>query len=202
MDRNVATLLTTAWLLFFGDVVLGEDWPHWRGPSRDGTTRESSRWDEGAWPPESRWKTNASEGASSPLVVGDCVYAMGWRQGRDLVVCLDAASGKTRWETSYECGRYGRFATGDEGLYSGVTSTPEYDEESGLLFTLSTDGHLHAWDTRRDGKRAWGFNLSERFGVEMPIAREVYGVVHEGRTPMQAYRGLIRRKPGNEEEPG
>jgi glycerol-3-phosphate dehydrogenase len=32
--------------------------------------------------------------------------------------------------------------------------------------------------------------LAEKYGVDMPIAREVYGVVHEGRTPMEAYRGL------------
>jgi glycerol-3-phosphate dehydrogenase (NAD(P)+) len=44
--------------------------------------------------------------------------------------------------------------------------------------------------------------LSERYAVPMPIAREVYGVVHEGRTPRQAYRGLIRHKPGAEGEPG
>jgi glycerol-3-phosphate dehydrogenase (NAD(P)+) len=44
--------------------------------------------------------------------------------------------------------------------------------------------------------------LSERYGVPMPIAREVYGVVYEGRTPRQAYRGLIRHKPGAEGEPG
>ena len=44
--------------------------------------------------------------------------------------------------------------------------------------------------------------LAERYSVPMPIAREVYGVVHEGRTPRQAYRGLIRHKPGAEGDPG
>ena len=44
--------------------------------------------------------------------------------------------------------------------------------------------------------------LAERYQVEMPIAREVYGVVHEGRTPRQAYRGLVRSRPGLESEPG
>jgi len=44
--------------------------------------------------------------------------------------------------------------------------------------------------------------LAEKHGVDMPIAREVYGVVHEGRTARQAYRGLIRRRPGAEHEPG
>ena len=32
--------------------------------------------------------------------------------------------------------------------------------------------------------------LAARYGVELPIASEVYGVVHEGRTAQQAYRGL------------
>lgn len=44
--------------------------------------------------------------------------------------------------------------------------------------------------------------LAERYRIEMPIAKEVYGAVHEGRTPIQAYRGLVRRKPGSEQEPG
>jgi glycerol-3-phosphate dehydrogenase (NAD(P)+) len=44
--------------------------------------------------------------------------------------------------------------------------------------------------------------LAGRYGVDMPIAREVHGVIHEGRSPRQAYRGLVRRKPGSEDEPG
>lgn len=44
--------------------------------------------------------------------------------------------------------------------------------------------------------------LAERWGVEMPIAREVYGVCWEGSTPQQAYRGLLRREAGAETDPG
>jgi len=44
-------------------------------------------------------------------------------------------------------------------------------------------------------------DLAERHGVEMPIAREVYGVVHEGNTPKRAYRGLVKRFPGAEHDP-
>ena len=44
--------------------------------------------------------------------------------------------------------------------------------------------------------------LAARHGIDLPIASEVYGVVHEGHTPIQAYRGLVRRKPGAEQEPG
>jgi len=44
--------------------------------------------------------------------------------------------------------------------------------------------------------------LAERYKVEMPICREVYRVVHEGSTPPQAYRGLLRVAPGSEQDPG
>ena len=42
--------------------------------------------------------------------------------------------------------------------------------------------------------------LAERFGIEMPISREVYRVVHEGRPASGAYRGLRRSTPGAEHE--
>ena len=44
--------------------------------------------------------------------------------------------------------------------------------------------------------------LARRYQVEMPIAREVYAAVHEGRTALQAYRGLVRTRAGGEDEPG
>jgi glycerol-3-phosphate dehydrogenase (NAD(P)+) len=43
--------------------------------------------------------------------------------------------------------------------------------------------------------------LGDKHGVNLPIAREVYGVLYEGRTATQAYRGLTRHGPGAESEP-
>jgi glycerol-3-phosphate dehydrogenase (NAD(P)+) len=42
---------------------------------------------------------------------------------------------------------------------------------------------------------------AKQYGVELPIAREVYGVLYEGRSARDAYRGLMRRRPGAEAEP-
>lgn len=44
--------------------------------------------------------------------------------------------------------------------------------------------------------------LSEEYGVEMPIAREVDAVVNEGRTAQEAFSGLLRIEPGHEQEVG
>jgi len=42
---------------------------------------------------------------------------------------------------------------------------------------------------------------ARQYAVELPIAREVYGVLYEGRSARDAYRGLMRRRPGAEGEP-
>lgn len=42
--------------------------------------------------------------------------------------------------------------------------------------------------------------LAEEVGAQVPIAREVLGVVQEGRTVRDAYRGLLRATPGHEIE--
>jgi glycerol-3-phosphate dehydrogenase (NAD(P)+) len=43
--------------------------------------------------------------------------------------------------------------------------------------------------------------LGDKHGVDLPISREVYGVLYEGRTALEAYRGLTRREPGAEADP-
>ena len=44
--------------------------------------------------------------------------------------------------------------------------------------------------------------LAEENGVDMPIASEVVGVVHGGRSAIDAYRGLLSRKATHERNPG
>jgi outer membrane protein assembly factor BamB len=141
------------------------DWPHWRGPNRNGTVAEDSGWEAGIWPPRTPlWKANVGEGGTSPVVVGGRVYVLGWADGRDTLRCLDAVNGREVWRGSYAAPKYGRHATGDEGLYAGVTATPEYDPASGLLYTLGLDGHLACWSVR-DRKEAWSLNLYDVYGA-------------------------------------
>jgi glycerol-3-phosphate dehydrogenase (NAD(P)+) len=44
--------------------------------------------------------------------------------------------------------------------------------------------------------------LAEEYGVEMPIATDVFQVVTKARSPKQAFRGLLRVSAGAESEPG
>jgi len=143
------------------------DWPHWRGPNGNGIVSEDSGWEKGVWPPkEPLWQAHVGLGASSPLVVDGRLYTMGWDGKSDNVLCLDAATGKELWRVSYPCRKYGRYAVGDTGLYAGINSTPEYDVETGYLYTLSVDGDLNCWNTKESGRKVWGTNLYDKY--QMP----------------------------------
>jgi outer membrane protein assembly factor BamB len=143
-----------------------DDWPHWRGGSRNDICAEDSRFERGAWPPaDAAWETNVGMGSTSPVVAQGRLYVAGWSDDQDSVFCLDAGTGEMLWRQSYPSPRYGRHALGDEGLYGGMTSTPEFDAGTGLLFTLSVDGELVAWNTRADGAIAWRINLHDVYDV-------------------------------------
>jgi outer membrane protein assembly factor BamB len=145
----------------------GADWPHWQGPDRTDITRETSGWDEGAWPiGESAWTASVGAGASTPIVVGDRVYTIGWADGDDHLYCLDAATGQVVWEQRYPCPQHGRYATTNRQIWSGPSSTPEYDAETSWLYTLSNDGDLNCWDGNRGGAKVWGCNLFDTYGVQ------------------------------------
>lgn len=146
--------------------TVAADWPHWRGGTRAAVSTESSGWSGGVWPVrKAMWEANVGAGSTSPLVVKGRLYTLGWSEGKDRVVCLDAATGKTLWEQAYAAPQYGRQAVGDQNFYSGVTASPEFDPATGLLYTLSADGDLRSWDTRKGGQLRWNLNLYERYAV-------------------------------------
>jgi len=44
--------------------------------------------------------------------------------------------------------------------------------------------------------------LAKQYNIEMPIAKEVYNVVHEGSTARDAFKGLLKHKHSSESAPG
>jgi outer membrane protein assembly factor BamB len=96
------------------------------------------------------------------VVAGGKVFTLGWRDGQDWVEARSAEDGRVVWSQSYAAPRYGRKATGDEGLYDGPSSTPSVDAEGRWLYTLGIDGELRQWATA-DGTPGWRLNLYEAF---------------------------------------
>lgn len=163
--RNLLALACLVSLLL--SATQAGDWPHWRGPFRNDHSSESSGLRRAGWLPEKPvWVRQSGEGSSSPVVVGDRLFTLGWKDGHDVLSCLDVKTGDERWNVTYEAPRYGRHAVGDQGLYSGPTSTPEYDVELDWLYTLSCDGDLQAWDVSgRTASNVWKRNLYDEYDI-------------------------------------
>lgn len=166
MDLSPFFILATAWFAIAA-AANAADWPHWRGPARNDHSVEPSGWTGSKWPiGKPVWTRNVGIGCSSPMVVSGKLFVTGWEAGREVLRCLDVTTGKELWRRSYRCPQYGRHSTGDKGIYAGPSSTPEYDPQTGLLYTLSIDGDLTCWDANARGKRVWGFNLYDKYGVK------------------------------------
>src|SRR5271170_1200370 len=73
-------------------------WPCFLGPNRNGISTETGlNVDWNKKPPKVLWKVPLGKGFSSLAIVQGKIYTMTERNKRQLVVCLDADSGKELW---------------------------------------------------------------------------------------------------------
>jgi len=142
------------------------DWSLWGGPSRDFHVAVSAPLAD-SWPsdgPKKLWERELGEGYSAIAVRGDTLYTMyrrdapAWRiftSDQEIVVALDAKTGRTKWEFAYDV----RFRS-DQG--SGPHVMPQV--AGGLVFSVGATGKLHALRTAT-GKVVWKRDLGEEFGA-------------------------------------
>ena len=126
------------------------DWPQWRGTNRDGAATFSS---PAAWPEKltMKWKVDVGIGYAAPITVGDRVYAFSRQNEDEVMRALDAATGKTIWETKYNATyKPNPAATRTHG--TGPKSTPTFAD--GRLYTLGMSGLVTAFDAA-GGKQLW-----------------------------------------------
>ena len=126
------------------------DWPQWRGPARDGAIAAFN--EPSTWPAAltKRWQVNVGSGYSTPVVVGDRVYAFSREGEEEVLRALEAATGRQIWRASYPAAFAMNPATRQHG--PGPKSTPTYAD--GRLFTLGMTGVVLAFDAR-DGRVLW-----------------------------------------------
>ncbi len=140
------------------ELSLAADWPNWRGPDRDGISREKLPLPLPDALPV-LWKQNVGIGFSSIVVVGDRVLTMGNESDRDSVWCLDATTGDVLWRHAYDCALDPLYYEGGPG------ATPTVHERS--VYTLSKKGHVFRLDLET-GKVIWSRDLPTDHGIKLP----------------------------------
>lgn len=132
------------------------NWPQWRGPNRDGISKETGllkQWPEAG--PSLVWKaTGAGRGYSSFSISNGKLYTLGLRGDREFVVAFDVATGKEAWATAH-----GSAFRNDRG--DGPRGTPTVDGDR--VYALGGNGDLSALEART-GKIVWSKNVLKEFG--------------------------------------
>lgn len=133
--------------------VHAADWPQWRGPERNGHSKDVGLLQE--WPtdgPALRWKAgDIGTGYSSPIVVQGRVFVQSTQGDDETCLALDEKTGKSVW--SVNIGKVGK----NKGpQYPGTRATPTYDD--GRLYCLASNGELACLEAAT-GKTLWTKNL-------------------------------------------
>ena len=159
--KKIAEFLIIGLLLSGGVSVAGaSDWPQWRGPNRDGISRQTGLLKE--WPddgPQVLWRVPLGEGFSGISVARGRVYTMFSEGNDEFVICLDASNGEEMWRFRSDSTYY-EYEGGN-----GPRATPTIDGE--FLFTVSAQGRFYALSSV-NGEKVWSYDLIKDFGSYMP----------------------------------
>ncbi len=139
--------------------ALANDWPQWRGPDRSDLSKETGLLKE--WPPEGLKQTwlfkNAGQGYSGPAIVGGKLLTLGTRDGKEILLALDANTGQEIWTHALGSILGNNWGDGPRG-------TPSVDGDK--VYALSGPGVL-ACVSLADGKEVWTTKLSD-IGGKVP----------------------------------
>src|SRR5262245_21991371 len=159
MNRSFAIVVSL--MIVGGSFLTAADWPQWRGPSRDGVSKETGllkEWPEGG--PKLLWQVkDLGDGYSAPAIVGERLYIINSTgMDNEMVQALSTLDGKQVWSI-----RIGNVGPNPEGgnNYPGARSTPTVDGDR--IYALGSDGDLACRETAT-GKIVWQLNVRKNFG--------------------------------------
>jgi len=157
--RKHSALIALVMLMTAGTTFAqSSDWAQWGGPQRNfksDTTGLAASWPAAG--PRRIWQRELGEGYSAIAAEHGTLYTMYRKGENEIVIALDAATGKTLWEYGYA-----------------APFSPQYDMSNGpgphatplvtgnLLFASGATGKLHCLD-KRSGKVLWSHDLITEF---------------------------------------
>ena len=162
---NLRRLITAALLaggtLAATEAITANDWPEWRGPSRDGNSAETGL--PSAWSPKGEnlaWRIPIG-GRSAPVVFGNRLYLLTVggdpANAQERLVAIDAESGKVVWE------RHFSLYLSDVPQHRAAWASPAVDPATGNIYIFTVGAQLVALSP--DGKVLWDRSLPEDYGA-------------------------------------
>jgi len=157
MHKEKLFIVQIILLCFFMMESQADDWTKWRGPTRNGISKETG-WDPYALADGAKilWKTNIGGGYSSITVQGNNLYSMGNVNDKDFVRCLNVETGEKIWQFNYNYEVKG---------FQGPFSTPVID--GNRIYTISRKGHLYCLN-KKTGSKIWFKDITKGTGIIKP----------------------------------
>lgn len=178
-NRSVACLVVAfAWLAL--TPIAFAQWPQWGGKNRDFVAEAKDLapvWPEGG--PRRIWTRALGPGFASIAFDNDRLYTLQLEANpnrgsvemgpgaddnsqREIVIALDAQTGKTLWEYNYAAPWP---TTMDTGNFNGPNATPLIHD--GRVYTFGLTGKVHCID-QKTGKPIWSHDVVAEFGAKSP----------------------------------
>jgi outer membrane protein assembly factor BamB len=157
---KVAPLYALAVLVpsFFAHTASGADWPQWRGPARDSVVSDPAhKLTKLPQDPKALWEIAIGPGQSSPILVGGKVLFMDGIDGKEVIHCLAADTGKEIWRA--EVGPMVEF---QNAYGEGPRCTPLVDGDR--VYAQSCGGEFRCLSLK-DGKQLWAISFGEQYGA-------------------------------------
>jgi outer membrane protein assembly factor BamB len=149
-------LLALAAVLLLSAPAAG-DWPHWLGPNHNGSSPEKgllTQLPKGG--PKVLWKVAGGEGYSAVVVAGGKAVTQVQRGGEELVLALDANTGKELWKTKIAGGFKNAFGNGPR-------ATPAI--EGSFVYANAVTGPVVCLKAA-SGELVWEKNILKEFGAK------------------------------------
>jgi outer membrane protein assembly factor BamB len=156
-------ILATMMVSLLFATARADDWPQWRGASRDGQWTETGLIESFASKePAPLWRAPIGPGYNGPVVADGRVFVMDRvtePEESERIHCLDAETGKPVWSYRYACDYR------NVGYPAGPRAAMLINE--GRAYSLGTMGNLFCFDAAT-GKVLWQKDLQQEYKLRIP----------------------------------
>ena len=150
------TLALAALIGISGGLTLyADNWPQWRGPQLDGTSRETGL--PSSWSPTENiaWKAALPmRSGATPIVWRDHVFLNVAEGGELFLWALDRNTGAVRWKQ--------KMGGGDQNMRKQNMSSPSPVTDGTMVWAMTGTGVLKAFTF--DGKEVWARDVQKEYG--------------------------------------